>query len=296
MTTPMPTLMTTTTKSRHHAVGYIRLSTEKQAEGDAEFETQARKIREACTRRGMNLLAVHEDTWSGVDPRGAHRREGLQAAVKRARDDEAVLVIPEPTRLFRNVEAAREFLSIHDVPVFSVRDDRILTNEELLDAIARGEQAARKIRVGTSEALASNGASVGTFSDDTVREKAVSESVKSRRQKADRIAYEIASVLRSDPAYRTLSHKALADLLNRRRIKSGWNRPWTEAGVRGPRKKAEALIAEQDEIHAADDLVAVSVNPAHVAHVSDQPAEVTLPVDPDDPEGQLRENPIFGMF
>lgn len=294
MNTATPT--STTTKRKHNAVGYIRLSTERQAEDDANFEKQAQKIRDACKRRGMNLVTIHEDTWSGVDPHGVYRRGGLQDAVKRARHEEAVLITPEPTRLFRNVEVARKFLLKNDVPVFSVRDDRILTNDELLSAIARGEQAAKNIRGGTSKALASKGARKGTFSDDAVCKKAVTASVKSRQQKADRIAFDIATVLMSDPAYRDLSNKALAELLNRRSILSGWNRPWTETSVRGPRKKAEALIAEQDDTDVINELVVVATNPALNAEVNHQPNKVTVPVDPDDPEGQLRKNPIYGMF
>ena len=48
------------------AVGYVRLSTEKQAKGDKDFERQAQGIRKVCARRGMKLLGIYADTASGV--------------------------------------------------------------------------------------------------------------------------------------------------------------------------------------------------------------------------------------
>lgn len=276
-------------------MGYIRLSTEAQLQGDAGFEKQAERIRKLCARRGITLHAIYEDVWSGADSLGAVRRDGLVDAVKQARHTGSVLVVSEPTRLFRNVSAAQEFLMTLDVPVLSVREGRILSKKALLRAIERGEESIQNIREGTEQALAQKKAEGVEFSTSAIRSEAARASAKSRVQKADKIAHQIAIILRSDPAYRTLTHEALADLLNRRRILSGWGRPWTRHSVRDARKRAEALISQWEDADSWDDDLPVEneqVQPeqAVAAESEHQP-------DPeDDEEAELRKLPHFGMF
>lgn len=289
------TKKTTNKESPYTAVGYIRLSTEGQLQGDAGFEKQAERIRKLCARRGITLHAIYEDVWSGADSLGAVRRDGLVDAVKHARHTGSVLVVSEPTRLFRNVSAAQEFLDTLDVPVLSVREGRILSKKALLRAIERGEESIQNIRQGTERALAQKKAEGVDFSNGAVRSEAARASAKSRAQKADKIAHQIAIILRSDPAYRTLTHEALADLLNRRRILSGWDRPWTRHSVRDARKKAEVLIAEWEESDSwDDDLPAANVDDQPDGAAASKPQPEPDPVD--DEEAELQKLPHYGQF
>jgi len=278
------------------AVGYVRVSTDKQAATDKDRDRQAESIKKVCARRGMELLGIYQDVWSGADPLGAVRREDLQAAVKQARAEQAILVIHEPTRLFRNVAAAEEFLKTLDIPVFSVRDGRFMKKRALLNAIARGEEAVQNIRKGTSDALARRKADGVVFSDHPGRIKAAQASAKVRTEKSSRIVLDVVRVLQSAPSAHKLSHEALADILNAQGILTGRKLLWTKESVRRPRKAAEAILAEWDEI-ANDDTVGIPLDSMGQEIVgADQPTEVTVPVDPDDPEGELRKHPNFGMF
>lgn len=279
------------------AVGYIRLSTEKQASDDNEFEKQAKSIRNACERRGYELLGIYEDTASGADPLGAVRRDGLVEAVARARSEGAVLVIPEPTRLFRNVNAAKDFLKNLDIPVFSARVGRFLKAPALLRAIAQGEATVRAIKKGTVAAMTQKKAEGVEFSNSEVRQKAAKASARARSEKSDSIAMQIAIILRSDPAYRDLSHQALADLLNRRRLLTGWKREWTKDSVRAARKKAEELIADMEELEHEDE--DRGLIPSAVGALATQDAPSTSPADQMDAEDEqavLERNPFYGMF
>lgn len=306
--------MTNSKNNRTRAVGYIRLSTEKQAADDQNFEKQAQRIRKACERRGLTLITICEDTASGADPLGAVRREGLIDAVSRARAEQAVLVIPEPTRLFRNVEAARDFLAQLDVPVFSVREGRFLKAPALLRAIARGEAAVHAIRQGTVEALARRKADGVEFLNAEVRKKAAKKSAEVRTRNSESIAMRVASILQSDPAYRDLSNRALADLLNRQRLLTGWRRPWTQNSVRDMRKKAMELIEMMDEVDNMEDDLDLVGDQADGSIMSDaavvpppsiadkvEPLSVTSAENRDRTEddgvmAQLRKIPGFGMF
>ena len=294
---------------------YIRVSSEKQAQDDKDLRRQQERIRETCERRGMNLLGIDDDIWSGADPRGVLRREGLKAAVKRARSEKAVLVIPEPTRLFRNVEVAREWLKTIDFPIFSVREERVLSHSDILSAIARGEEAVRNIRRGTKEGLARKKEEGVVFNDQSKRAKAAKASAEARKDKAAATVFEIVRIFQSRPEARSLKHRELADLLNKQGILTGWRRAWTASGVRGPRKKAEELLNEWEEIEN-DDTVGIPVDnfgqeipfeSRAIAREEDSVPqndgeERSSPDDPSsspedyDEEAELRKLPMYGMF
>lgn len=289
-----------TLKPYRNAVGYIRTSTEKQNEGDYALRRQAERIRESCAKAGLDLVSIYEDVCSAVDPYSLVRRSGLQDATSRAVQENAVLVVPNATRLFRNVEAARQWLKTVDWPVFSVRDNRIMSRQELLDAIAKGEQNAKKLRRATSEALVqkrSQGAKLGSPGNKAAATKA---SARSRHLRSDETVDEMVRIMLEEPAFCELPHHAFADLLNRKGILSGQNRPWTAAGVKRQRNLAKKRIDEQAELEAALDAEEANTKSADVDVVQASFPSKTLPVNPepveDDDDVGMKSSPFFGMF
>ncbi|WP_170162703.1 recombinase family protein [Pacificibacter maritimus] len=85
------------------------------------LEKQAEKIREWCKKKGIQLLTIHEDIASAVGDHSYKRRTGLQDAHKQALREHAILVASDPTRLFRNLTAAVDFLNNLPKKVFSIQ-------------------------------------------------------------------------------------------------------------------------------------------------------------------------------
>lgn len=263
------------------AIGYIRVSTEMQAAGDQALERQAETIRRFAQDNGLALLAIYEDVGSAYDTHTLSRRPGLQDATQRVAREGACLLVCEPTRLFRNVEAAEKWLQDCPAPVVSVREGRSLEAQQLLNAVRQGQQTAERIQAGTSDALAKRrerGKVLGSSGDKAAANRA---SVKARAVRSDQLVTTIAHILLEDQAYRALSHKALADLLNRRGVLTGWERPWTAVGIRRHRYEAEKRIVEWEELDREDDALDPGVKPLE-----------DLPED----ERKMREHPNFGMF
>lgn len=280
------------------AVGYIRVSTDLQAGDPQQLEAQAQKIRDACLERGFDLLQVYEDVCSAASAGNVSQRRGLSDACLAARDADAILVVTEPTRLFRNVSVAREFFKNSDVKVFSVRDSRVLGFKALISAVRRGEESALAIREGTKDALLKG---VRRYDTDLtkVRTRAAQASVRARKLKAYDVVERIAAVIAEDPVFETLTHEAMADLLNRRGILSGAGKAWTRHGVRRHHISAKEAVALQRAFDAEVDQG--SLPQADIA------LEATLPVcreqldAPQDAEAlaeeeEMRALPTFGMF
>lgn len=91
------------------AIGYVRVSTEDQAEHGVSLEAQRERIAAWCTANGYLLTDVHVD--AGVSGKRADNRPGLQAAIKAACTDGSALVVYSLSRLARSV---RDTLDLAD--------------------------------------------------------------------------------------------------------------------------------------------------------------------------------------
>ena len=252
------------------AVGYIRLSTELQNDTPMPMERQASRVREASSTHGWNLLEIYDDVQSARGPHSLVRRPGLQDALKRAAEERAILVVSDASRLFRNVGEGMKTFRKFRVPVFSIADDKILTLKELGEAFRKGAEVADKSREGTSAA-----------GKKTINRKldhlpaATKASALSRKKRSIQIDQQISDILEENELHGKLKNRDFADLLNRRGILSGWTQPWTEAGIRRARKRAEYLLAEKRDLEA----------------ILDAEEELNEPV-----EQPYRGDPNYGMF
>lgn len=276
-----------------HAIGYIRVSTEKQNVEDQALERQAEKIRRFCLERGIKSSATFEDVASAVDSFSDDCRLGLRAATARAVRENCCLIVTEPTRLFRNVKVAERWLSTSKVSIFSVDDQRILSASEFLAAVAAGAKVAKATRDGTVKALdkkRAEGLKLGSPAD---RSAANAASKRARAQRSDGIVDVLALILREDSAYRDLSHRAFADLLNRRNVLTGWGRAWTATGVKRQRGLAELRVQEWQDLEAE----IIADETALPSPVKAKPIVIAIPPPtPEDDDDEMQKLPNFGMF
>lgn len=285
-------------KTPTRAIGYIRVSTEKQNDGDHALEQQAERVRQACIQQGFELFGIREDTRSAVGIHSLSHRPGLVEAFRLAERDGLILVVPDATRLFRNVALAKDFFGKTKVKIFSVRDGRILSRKVLLTKIAEGEKGAETIRDGTRAALASLKAAGKPTGTITAKSNASKASARVRRQKADAILERIVAVLQEDLAYRTLTHEAVADLLNRRLITSGRGLQWSETSVRSKHREAKQLLAEREQMEADLDAEEALADVPGVLVQNTPALKPSLPEipSPDDDEAEMKSVTYFGMF
>lgn len=86
----------------HTVVGYVRVSTDAQADSGAGLEAQRGAIRAECARRGWTLQHIYEDT--SASGKTLKRRPGLNAAISHIEGGSADgLVVSKLDRLSRSV-------------------------------------------------------------------------------------------------------------------------------------------------------------------------------------------------
>lgn len=286
----------------YKAVAYTRLSTNLQDERDDSMKRQEARIRDACADQGWELLGIYGDVASAVGKCTLSHRPELRDALSRAKSEGAILVVTEPTRLFRNRSEGLKVLREHGVKIFSVNDDRLLSRKGLGAAFKAGEEFAASVRQGSSDAALRRNLPTAHLP------KASAASRHARALKSEEVAEAIADAFERDPLLSALTHKALAEALNRLGIRSGWGLPWNAASLRNRRKRAaeilkirKALEAENDEFSPkASSPVLFShpeMNNTTKTSASNEPsAAAEADAAKTETFGDYRNNLTFGMF
>jgi DNA invertase Pin-like site-specific DNA recombinase len=89
-------------KTDAQVVGYVRVSTEDQADSGLGLAAQREAIEKECERRGWTLAAVFED--AGISGKSLEGRQGLEAALSAVeKGDAAGLVVAKLDRLSRSL-------------------------------------------------------------------------------------------------------------------------------------------------------------------------------------------------
>jgi len=89
------------------AIGYIRVSTSRQASEGVSLESQRQRIEAWALANGYSLADIFTD--AGISGRRADKREGFQAAISAAIEHRAALVVYSLSRFARNTREALEY-------------------------------------------------------------------------------------------------------------------------------------------------------------------------------------------
>ena len=87
-----------------NAIGYVRVSTEGQAQEGVSLEAQRARVAAWCLANGYTLMATHED--AGFSGCRSDNRPGLQAALTEACKHKSALVVYSLSRLARSTKDA----------------------------------------------------------------------------------------------------------------------------------------------------------------------------------------------
>lgn len=84
------------------AIGYVRVSTEGQAQDGVSLDAQTARISAWCQANGYSLLSIEQD--AGISGGRADNRPGLQRALTQASKHKAALVVYSLSRMSRSIK------------------------------------------------------------------------------------------------------------------------------------------------------------------------------------------------
>src|ERR1700687_2932020 len=112
------------------ALGYVRVSTDEQAERGLGLEAQRQRIRAYCEMKGLHLTTIFEDPGlSGGKPLGSRSAGGRLLA--EARRTKPVVVVAKLDRLFRSVADAAQTIcefDRHGIELVAISEGFDMTN------------------------------------------------------------------------------------------------------------------------------------------------------------------------
>lgn len=122
------------------AIGYIRVSTEGQAQDGVSLEAQRAKIQAWCELNDYTLAAVHVD--AGISGKSADNRPGLQAALQDCRKGTALIVYS----LSRLARSTKDTIGISE-RLSKAGADLVSLSEKIDTTTAAGKMVFRMLAV-----------------------------------------------------------------------------------------------------------------------------------------------------
>jgi DNA invertase Pin-like site-specific DNA recombinase len=221
-------------------IGYVRVSTKRQAvEGDS-LAAQREAILRYAKKRGMQVNQIFGDETSAMGPDVLERNGDLKAAIEEAKKLGVPLLVNDVSRITRNTGAMPPFLN-REVKVISIREGGLLSPERFKEFAARAQQEGERIGRRTTEAIAGKKARGAKLGNRTNLPDAQRRGVIETIDKANRLAEHIVLLLEDDPDIRA---REIVDILNREGLKTGKGNSWTLGRVRRPIRRAMGLLED----------------------------------------------------
>ncbi|WP_322864905.1 recombinase family protein [Aquicoccus sp. G2-2] len=287
-------------------VGYIRVSTPRQALEGGSLDEQAYVVRGFCDERKLKLLTIEEDDCSAAGVQGHLYRPGLRRALKIARENNAVILVPSVDRLARH-PAVLEYIFGSDVPAISIAERRRVGHQRLEHRLHEAQRDRDEIADRAREGMARAKKRGGKLGNTTNLPAAQRKGAISNAARADRKAQELADFIERTPGFEKMTLREKVQLVNRDgphnliSEKRDERRLWTESSIRKPLKRAEEELLLRKEME--DELVIVAPNwswdasrdmPANDQTVDD---DLDAALDEGTPVADAyRDHPDFGKF
>lgn len=210
-------------------IAYVRVSTDKQGKSGLGLEAQRTALAAFAQANGFEIVEEFEEIASGKGDDALERRPQLARALARAKKLKCAVVVAKLDRLSRDV-AFIAGLMAQRVP-FIVAELGADADPFMLHIYAAlAEQERRYISKRTREALAEKKAAGVQLGNRTNLAVASTKGVASIKAGADEFAANVLPMIH-DLQDKGLSHRAIADELNVRRVRTARDGSWSATQV-----------------------------------------------------------------
>lgn len=235
----------------YKVVGYIRVSTKRQAEQGLSLDGQAEAIRQWAERHSYNLLSIEEDDCSAHGPAGL-ARPGLRAAIARARSEGVPIVVTSIDRLSRDVKSLK-VLGLDDIHIITTSSKRRVGKRRLRDLVRAAQDEIADL---SAHGQASQRSAKRTRSN--LRPEDRRAGALGNLDRVDEKIQSLIEQIRKHPDLVTMSwpqrvdHLNGQDALNLRSRKLQIRKPWTIGSLRKPFNRALEEMRIQAELDEQD--------------------------------------------
>ena len=217
-------------RSSRNVIGYLRVSTQKQGDNGISMDGQKAQVKELASAYGLKIKKFYSDTGSAPGEDNFSERPGFLDAMQRSLETGWPIICASADRFSRTFASYDRFV-LEGGKVYSA-DIGFGANDAIMRAaIRRAEVDGRRISQRTREGqrrAKEKGARFGNPRLDEARRK--SAAVRSRNAKLRRD--ELQSFFQRARSRGAVTHRQIAEALNKDGVKTAYGRNWTEAAVR----------------------------------------------------------------
>jgi DNA invertase Pin-like site-specific DNA recombinase len=223
------------------AISYIRVSTGKQGKSGLGIEAQRQAIARFASTGGMEVVDEFVEVETGKGADALSRRPKLAEALSKARKAKAPVIVAKLCRLSRDVAFVSGLMS-HKVPfiVAELGADADPFMLHLYAALAEKERALIAER--TRAALAQKKAQGALLGNRTNLRDAQAKGVATNRKAADTFASNVLPIVRQIQAAGAKTHRAIAQALNDRGVRTARGGDWHDSTVRNLLARSQTPI------------------------------------------------------
>jgi DNA invertase Pin-like site-specific DNA recombinase len=215
----------------HPAVGYFRVSTDKQGKSGLGIEDQKAAVARFAADHGYEIIAEFVEVETGKGADALDRRPRLAEALARARKAKAPVIVAKLCRLSRDV-AFIASLMVQRVPfiVAELGPDADPFMLHIYAALAEKER--RLISERTRAALAQKKLQGARLGNRTSLAEASTKGIEANRKAADAFAANVLPIVKKIKASGITTPKAIAAELNARGVRTARGGSWHDSTVR----------------------------------------------------------------
>lgn len=245
-------------------VGYVRVSTQRQADQGESLDEQVDAMRTFGSQNDFTVPEIYSDTASAFGAKSHLKRGDLLGAVRQARALGMPLLVARLDRLARNSQALK-LLDVPGLEIFSIADGGRVTKRRLRAAIREAQREAgglsRSAKASWPKIRKRRGRKghEGPKDDDKRRGQI------SNVLRHDRKVKEVADFLRTNPAWQPAGARRLSRHLNETGMLNlvsdahGIRRPWTKDSLFKILDEARKLLVLEAELDAEEVAASIAV-------------------------------------
>lgn len=217
-------------RSSRDVIGYLRVSTQKQGDNGISLDGQKEQLRELARAYGLRIRKFYIDTDSALGEDNFSERPGFLDAMQRSLENGWPIICASADRFSRTCASYERFVleggKVYSADIGFGADEAIMRA-----AIRRAEVDGRRISHRTREGqrrAKEKGARFGNPRLEEARRKSAAVRSRDARLRRD----ELQSFFLRARSRGAVTHRQIAEALNKDGVKTAYGRNWTEAAVR----------------------------------------------------------------
>jgi len=230
------------------AIAYIRVSTSKQGIKRFGLQGQRVAIEAYADTKGISIIEWFEEVASAAGNNNVERRPALEDAIGLAKTLGVPLLVWDVSRLTRSERSALQLMKDPAFVLISASEDIPKDPASLAAIAARAEYHQNTISETTKKGLVRARARGKVLGNTRNLEEARRRGVARNVAKKDEVVAQIADALETLDTKAPHTARQIADLLNRRGLRTRTGREWTISALRRPLRSAHELLLERKKL------------------------------------------------